>query len=63
MMEVFTRVLSRREFTVPMPSPLRILLHLLAALLLGISLYICIQGALILYDAYQFLTWLQDLDG
>lgn len=44
-----------------MPSPLRVLLQLLVAVLVSIALYVCIQGALLLYDVYQFIDWLGSL--
>lgn len=42
-----------------MPSPLRALLCALAAALMSAALYLCIQGAVMLYELYQFTQWLE----
>lgn len=45
------------------PSPLRALLCALAATLISIALYLSIQGAVMLYEAYQFIQWMREFGG
>lgn len=45
----------------PMPSPLRALACLLGAVLVSIALYACIQGAVMLYDMYQLIDWIEEV--
>lgn len=44
----------------PMPSPLRVLLCALAAAAMSVALYLCIQGAVMLYELYQFVQWVRE---
>lgn len=46
---------------VPMPSPLRALLYAVVVALLAVSLYVCIETALMIYDFYQIIQWLGGL--
>lgn len=43
-----------------MPSPLRVFLCALAAALASVVLYTCIQGAVTLYELYQFTQWMKE---
>jgi hypothetical protein len=44
----------------PTPSPLRILLCALAITLMSVALFLCIQGAVMLYELYQFIEWAKE---
>lgn len=44
-----------------MPSPLRALLYLLTATLISAALCLCIRGAVMLYETYQTLQWIEEL--
>lgn len=46
---------------VPMPSPLRALLYATIATLLAVSLYVCVEAAVMIYDFYQIIQWLGTL--
>lgn len=50
-----------QESAVPMPAPLRAALYCLFVSTLTASLYVCIQGAIMIYDFYQILQWLGEL--
>lgn len=43
---------------VPMPSPLRAILYATVATVLAVSLYVCVEAALMIYDFYQIIQWL-----
>lgn len=44
----------------PIPSPLRLAMTVLAAVLLSAVLYVCVQGAVMLYELYQFTLWVKE---
>lgn len=44
----------------PIPSSLRLVMAALAAVLLSVSLYLCIQGVVMLYELYQFTEWVEE---
>lgn len=44
----------------PMPSPLRLLAYALAAILIPVAVFFVIQGAVMLYDLYEFLQWVEE---
>lgn len=46
---------------VPMPSPLRAILYAVIATVLAASLYVCIEAAVMIYDFYQIIQWLEAL--
>jgi len=46
---------------VPMPSPLRAALCALAACTVALAAYVCIEGALMLYDFYLIIQWIGEL--
>lgn len=43
----------------PMPSPLRILAYALAVILIPAAVFFLVQGAVMLYDLYEFLQWVE----
>lgn len=43
-----------------MMSPLRAVLYVLAAVLATAALYVCIQGAVFLYELYRFTQWIEE---
>lgn len=45
----------------PTPSPLRAFTCLLIASLVSASLYVCIRGAVMLYDMYQLIQWIEEV--
>lgn len=44
----------------PISSPLRLVMGALAAVVLSLVLYICVQGAVMLYELYQFTQWVKE---
>lgn len=50
-----------RDFAVPTPSPLRALLYALLTVCLLAAAYVCFQTAVMIYDFYQILQWLEGL--
>jgi hypothetical protein len=44
-----------------MPSPLRAILYAVIATVLAASLYVCIEAAVMIYDFYQIIQWLEAL--
>lgn len=53
--------ISLQESAVPIPAPLRAALYSLFFTTLAMSLYVCVQGAIMIYDFYQILRWLGEL--
>lgn len=52
---------SGKESDMTMPPLLRAVFHVTLASLLMISLYVCIQGVIMLYDVYQFIDWVEEV--
>lgn len=50
----------QRELPDAMMSPLRAVLYVLAAVLATAALYVCIQGAVFLYELYRFTQWIEE---
>jgi len=44
----------------PIPSPLRFLACALAAVVAPVALYFFVQGAVMLYELYQFIQWVKE---
>lgn len=44
----------------PMPSLPRLFLYALAAAVLSLALYFVIRGAVMLYELYQFMQWVEE---
>lgn len=52
---------SPQDLSVPMPSPLRALLYALLVFILAVSVYVCVEMAMMVYDFYQIIQWLGGL--
>lgn len=50
-----------QESPVPMPQPLRVLAYAVIVSVLAVSLYVCVQTAVMLYDFYLIIQWLGGL--
>jgi hypothetical protein len=44
----------------PIPSPLRLVMGVLAAAVMSVALYFFMQGAVMLYELYQFTQWVKE---
>jgi hypothetical protein len=44
----------------PVPSPLRLVVGVLSAVVMSVALYFFVQGAVMLYELYQFTQWVKE---
>lgn len=50
-----------QESAVPMPSPLRVLAYAVLISALALAVYFCVEMAMMLYDFYMILQWLEGI--
>ena len=50
-----------QESAVPMPSPLRLLAYIVLISVIAVSVYICFEMAMMVYDFYLILQWLGEV--
>lgn len=49
------------DFAVPLPPPVRAAFYILFTTALILSMYSCLQAALMIYDFHQTLEWMEEV--